>query len=206
MKGAALFDTMAQGVSARCDRMIGDARAEADAIVSEARSKAAAQREQTLAAVNAEKSVLDERWRQKADAEAVKAALAMQKSAVNAVLERVEQIIEETIAGPNFPAILDALLAEVMQVAEGDVVVLAPEGHVDHVRNWLQANGYGHLPVEASREMRDGVGVQDPKRSFRVSNTLYGRYARVEQETRRVCMTGLFGTESIGTPRAGSAG
>lgn len=196
MKGTALFETMAQGVTARCDRMIGDARAEAEAIVNEARSKAAAQRDQTLASVNAEKAVLDERWRLKAEAEAIKAALAMQKSAVNAVLERVEEIIEETIAGPNFPAVLDALLAEVMQAAEGDVVVLAPEAHADHVKQWLDTNGYGHLSVEGSRAMRDGVAVQDPSRSFRVSNTLYGRYARVEQETRRICMTGLFGTES----------
>jgi vacuolar-type H+-ATPase subunit E/Vma4 len=189
---------MAQGVSAQCDRMAGGARAEAEAIIAEARNKAVAQREHALASTQAEKAVLDERWRQKAEAEAIKAALAMQKLVVTSVLDRVEQIIEETVSGPHFPAILDALLAEVMAAAEGDVVVLAPEAHAGHVRAWLGANGYGHLPVEGSASMRDGVAVQDPSRTFRVSNTLSGRYARVEQETRRICMTGLFGNISAG--------
>lgn len=193
MKGSALLETMAQGVASQCDKLLSDARAEADAIVADAEAKVRTQREQALAAAESEKQLLDERWRLKAEAEAMKAELAMKKSAVNAVLAEVERIIGDTVNSPEFPGILDALLAELMTAASGDCVVLAPEAHVDHVRQWLSANGHGDLPVEVSAAVRDGVALQDHARTYRVSNTLSGRYARVEQETRRVCMTGLFG-------------
>src|SRR5690606_38856391 len=94
----------------------------------------------------------------------------------------------------EFPALLEAMLAELMTVAEGDVVVLGPESHLDTVKNWLASNGREGVPVEASREMRDGVAVQDPQRTYRISNTLSGRFRSVREEARKQCMLGLFGT------------
>ena len=193
MKGSALFDTMTAGVTARCNDMIGAARREAQGIVAEAQAKAAAQREQVMEATNTEMAVLDARWKLKGEAEAIRAELAMKKAAVNETLNQVEKAIQDTVSSPGFPAVLDALLGELMGAAEGGEVVVAPEAHVDHVRRWLSSNGHDGLSVEASSTLRDGVALQDPARTYRISNTLSGRYARVEQETRRACMTGLFG-------------
>ena len=193
MKGSALFDTMSTGIAAQCEANLDSAREEAATIASEAIAKTAAQRESALSATQSEMSLLDERWRQKAEAEATKAALAMKKTAVNKVLGEVQDAIDRIVKGPTFPMVLDSLLAEVMAIAEDDVVVLAPEAQVEGVQQWLSSHGHGGLKVEGSAALRDGVAVQDPARTYRISNTLSGRYSRVELEIRKICMTGLFG-------------
>jgi len=193
MKGSALFDTMSSGVAAQCDDTLDKARAEAAAIASEASATLSVQRESALSATQSEMSLLDERWRQKASAEATKAALTMKKAAVNKVLDEVQDAVDGIVNGPTFPAVLGSLLEEVMEVAETDVVVLAPEAHVDVVQQWLSSHGHGGLTVEGSASVRDGVALQDPARTYRISNTLSGRYSRVEQEIRKICVTGLFG-------------
>lgn len=192
MKGAALLETMARQVAAECERFRSEARSEAEAIVAEARAQAADLRAKTLDATAAEMRRLDERWRQKADAEAAKAALMMKNQAVHEVLGHVRERIRAIAEGPRFRDVLDALLAEVMDVAEDDIVVLAPQQYADHVRDWLAANGRGGVPVEGSASLWDGVAVQDPARTYRISNTLSGRFARVEEEARKLCMTQLF--------------
>jgi hypothetical protein len=66
------------------------------------------------------------------------------------------------------------------------------------VQNWLSGHGHAGMVVEASQEVWDGVALQDPARSYRISNTLTGRYGRVAQEARRLCMVKLFGQTSEG--------
>jgi hypothetical protein len=107
----------------------------------------------------------------------------------------VEQKIDETTSGRDFSQVLDALLEELMAASGNlkDVVVVAPDKFVAHVREWLGSHCRTGMDVEGSAALRDGVAIQDKKRSYRISNTLRGRYGRLEQETRRVCMTGLFG-------------
>jgi vacuolar-type H+-ATPase subunit E/Vma4 len=87
------------------------------------------------------------------------------------------------------------LLAELMEEApdSGDLQVLAPPAHADRVSSWLSNNGRAGVGVEGSEAFKDGVAVQDPGRTFRISNTLSGRFALMEQEIRKHCMTTLFG-------------
>ena len=119
----------------------------------------------------------------------------MKNEAVEAVLADVSRQVREIASGPAFGPILDSLLAELMGAAGSgdDMEVLAPEAHADHVRGWLERNGRGGLKVVGSREFWDGVAVQDAKRTYRISNTLTGRFGRVEQVARKHCMTALFG-------------
>ena len=194
MKGAALFETMSQQVASQCESNLSEAKREAQAIVAEARAQCAEQRETVLSVTHDELAALNERWRQKAEAEAAKAALGVKNAATQEVLRQVDGDIRSTVEGPEFEAVLDALLEELMAVEEGgdDFKVLAPEAHVDRVRNWLANNGHDGVPIETSPELWDGVALQDTNRTFRISNALTGRYSRVLEEARKICMTTLF--------------
>lgn len=193
MGDTSLFDTMARQVTEQCAGTLSEARQEAEAIQADARTKSNESWQSAMKTVDAELKLLEERWDQKARAEAAKAELAVQNEAVEAVLASVRVKIREAVEGPEFPQILKALLTEVMAVALEGVVVLAPESQIGHVKKLLSENGHGSLPVEGSSAVWDGVAVQDKQKTFRISNTLSGRYARVEDGARKLCMVTLFG-------------
>lgn len=194
MPGATLFETMTSQVEAEREAHLAEARERASQIRADAEQEAQASREAALKAAAQEKELLDLRLRQKAQAEASKAELAMRNETVEAVMRRVEAEIKSIVEGPNFPKILDALLTSLMDAAgDGEYVVLAPEKHVDHVRQWLESHGHSGVPVEGSPSAWDGVALQDHAKTYRISNTLTGRYRRVGQEARRHCMVSLFG-------------
>lgn len=195
---SALLETMSQQVASQCDGNRELARQEADAIRAQARSECSASRDGALKATHAETQKLAEKWTLKGEAEAAKAELMVQNLAVEEVLEEVRSRIREVVESDKFGGVLEALLAEVMEIAPEGILVLAPEGHVDKVKSWLQANGNGAVNVEASATMWDGVAVQDPKKTFRISNTLTGRFSRVQDKSRSVCMTTLFGSSEGG--------
>ena len=195
MKGTALLDTMARQVDEVYDGNLSAASESAEAILEEARQDCAALEEKTLASTAAEMDVLAERWRQKAEAEAAKAALVVQHDALHAVLEKVSEEIREIVSSDEFGPILDALLAELMADAPPDVIALAPPDHLDRVKKWLASNGNDKVPVEGAPNRQDGVAIQDRDRTFRISNTLSGRFSRVEQEARKHCMMSLFGKQ-----------
>ncbi len=198
MKGTALLDTMAQQVIAKCDSILREAREEADRIQAKARNDAEEKRNATIASAQSAIDAQDARSRQKAEAEASKADLVVKNEAVEAVLASVEAEVRKLAEGTEFPGLLESMLSELMAVAEGDVVVLGPEKHLDTVKGWLANNGRGDVPVEASPGMWDGVAVQDPKRTYRISNTLSGRFRAVREDARKQCMLGLFGTTQEG--------
>ena len=193
MGDSSLFDTMARQVSDRCESTLVEARREADAILEAARAKSKESRQDVMQATETEIKLLEERWIQKAQAEAAKAELSVQNEAVEAVLEALRAKIRAAVDGADFPSIIEALLTELMAEAPADVVVLAPESQVGHVEQLLAKNGHQGLPVEGSAVVWDGVAVQDKQRTFRISNTLSGRYARVEDGARKLCMVTLFG-------------
>lgn len=199
MSATALLDTMSKQVAEQCGQRKDSATTDAEEILAEARAKSVAKRESLLASTDSEMELLDLRWRQKARAEAAKADLSMKNDAVKAVMANVEAEARTIAEGGGFAGILDSLLAEVMAVAEGDIVVLAPENHVDHVSAWLGGNGHDGIAVEGSAAMWDGVAIQNPERSYRISNTLSGRYRRVGQEARKLCMRSMFGSGAEGT-------
>lgn len=192
--GSALLETMTAQVTEECEGNIATANEEAAGIKAEAEKKAAGQRETVEAATDAEMNRLDERWRQMASAEASRANLVVKNEAVKAVMQKVQARIRELVDSGEFPGILDALLNSLRDEISGNTVVVGPEKHLDHVRGWLSSNGYEGVSVEGSAEMWDGVAVQDPQRTYRISNTLTGRYGRVEQEARRLCMVKMFGS------------
>ncbi|MDP7639210.1 MAG: V-type ATP synthase subunit E family protein [Candidatus Hydrogenedentes bacterium] len=199
MSATALLDTMSKQVAAECDQRRANANGDAEAILAEARAKSAAKRESLTTSTDAKMELLDLRWRQKAEAEAAKADLSMKNEAVKAIMAEVEAKVRAIVEGDGFTEILDSLLAEVMAVAEGEVVVLAPDKQVGHVSAWLGDNGHGGVAVEASAHVWDGVAIQDPGRSYRISNTLTGRYRRVAEVARKICMRSLFGASAEGT-------
>ncbi len=194
--GSALLETMTARVTEECDGNRAAAQREADAIKADAESASAAQRVSMQATTNAEMDRLDERWRQMAHAEASRAELTVKSDAVNAVMQKVDAEIRRIVASDGFPALLDALLTTLSSEIQGDVVLLGPEDQVDHIKSWLSSNGHNGVTVQGSAELWDGVALQDPPRTYRISNTLTGRYARVEQDVRRVCMVNLFGGDA----------
>lgn len=198
MKGSALLETMARQVDEVYEGNLRVARDSARAIDEEAREACDAQETSTIKSTQAEVETLADRWRQKADTEAAKAALVVQNESVCAVLDRVDEEVRTLVAGKAFPAVLDALLEELMAAAPKGVVAIAPPDHVDHVKKWLAGNGHAKTKVEGSADTWDGVAVQDPDRTFRISNTLTGRLSRVEQQARKLCMTALFGGAGSG--------
>lgn len=204
MTGVALLETMAQQAAEECSQTVSHARDEQDAILREARAQSDARRETLLHTTADEMDALDKRWLLKGEAGAAKAALVVQNDAVREVLEGVRAEIGRMAEGPEFRAVIEALLAEVMAVAPENVIVLAPGPHVGHVRQWLGTNGYNGIPVEDAPALLDGVAVQDRERSFRISNTLSGRFARVEQAARKLCMETLF-EDNVPDPAARGA-
>ena len=61
---------------------------------------------------------------------------------------------------------------------------------------WLQANGHGSVEVESAAGLIDGIAVQDPQRTYRITNTLSSRFRLVEGEARKRCLGRLVGEEA----------
>lgn len=199
--GSALLETMTAQVTEQCDANRAAAQQEAEAIHAEATEQAQARRDALTAANDAEMNRLDERWRLMAHAEASRADLVVKNDAVQAVMQKVESEIRAVVDSAAFGGVLDALLTSLLNEYKGEdieAVLIAPQAHVAHVQQWLSANGHAGMSVEGSAEVWDGVALQDPARTYRISNTLTGRYARIGQEARRLCMVKLFGETTEG--------
>jgi vacuolar-type H+-ATPase subunit E/Vma4 len=197
MASPALFETMSRQVEAECAEHLAAARADADRILADARAKARASTEAALAAAKAERERLDTLWRQKAEAEAVRIELSMRNEVGEAILVQVESEVKRLVSTPQFSTVIESLMAELMGAVrdEKDIHVLGPPAHIDFVRRWLANHGRAGVAVEASEEFWDGVAVQNSARTWRISNTLMGRFARVDQEVRKHFMTTLFGSK-----------
>lgn len=192
----ALFERMSQSVQADCDRILSEARQEADRILAEGRRAADLEYTRGVEATRAEIELADRRERQRLEAEHEKAFLAVQHTVVEEVLNRATDEIARLTQGPEFGPVLDALLDEVLEAVPGrDLMVLAPPAHVDRIRERLQALGRAELEVQPSPGPLDGVAVQDLRRTFRVSNTLSGRFEAVHDEARKLAQARLFGRE-----------
>lgn len=195
MASPALFETMSRQVEAECTQHLATARAEAERILADARAKARASSEAVSASAKAERERLDTLWRQKAEAETVRIELSMRREVGEAILAQVASDVRRLVSTPQFSSVLENLLTELMAAVSGekDIQVLGPATQIDLVRQWLAGHGHTGVRVEGSEEFWDGVAVQNPARTWRISNTLMGRFARVDQDVRKHCMTTLFG-------------
>lgn len=198
MENKPLLDLMSAQVAARREEILLAARNEASQIKQDAQDRAEQRRKDTLAAVEGELSSLAKRSRERVEAEAKMVTLTTKDTITNEVLNQVAAELASIAAGPDFPAILDALLAELMAEATANVVVLAPSAHVDHCKQWLAANGHGGLVVEPLPSLKDGVAVQDPDHKFRFTNTLSARFIKREGELRKYSLNTLFPASNAG--------
>lgn len=192
MDNKPLLDLMSAQIAAQREQIAEEARKEAAKIREEARERATRRREETLAAVESELASLARRSRERVEAEAHMVTLTTKDTIVNEVLDGVASELASIAGGPDFPGILDALLAELMAEAPEDVVVLAPPAHVDHCKQWLASNGREGLAVEPLASLKDGVAVQDRNRRFRYTNTLSARFKKRESELRKYALNTLF--------------
>lgn len=191
-----LLELMTQQVEAERAEIDAASQREADAIQAQAQQEATSLRERTLRAVEAELSAAALRSRERAEAEAQMAVLTTKDTITSEILAAAQAELEKIAEGPGMSAVIESLLAEVLEGVGDDVVVLAPVAHVDTVTAWLNAHDRGGLAVTPLAELKDGVAIQDPAKSYRVTNTLSARFSRQESASRRSCVEQLFGGEN----------
>jgi vacuolar-type H+-ATPase subunit E/Vma4 len=192
MENNALLDLMSQQIATQREEIASVARDEAAQIQLSAQERTDQRRAETLHAVEGELAAMAARSRERIEAEAHMVTLTTKDTITNEVLASVEEALAECAASAEFPAILDALLAELMADSPSDVVVLAPEAHVDHCKRWLESHGHADLSVEALSGLADGVAIQDPARKFRFTNTLSARFRLQEGTLRKEALGRLF--------------
>jgi vacuolar-type H+-ATPase subunit E/Vma4 len=190
------FDTMAARVAEECAAEQADARREADRIIAATQERARERHEDVIAQTRADLASEAERAREIARAEAERAELAMRHTVAEEILERARQELLRMAAGDAFQPVIEALLAEVLQEAEDGMVVQVPKAQLDHCRRWLAGNGLARFTVEESRELVDGVAVQDRAQTYRISNTLSTRFVKLESAARKHCQERIFGARS----------
>ncbi len=195
---ARLRESMRAEVEKRKESLLAEARAEAACIVEEGRQAAEERREAVLRDVRAELDNLYRRSQARLKAETEKAELAVKDTVTEDVLAKVRERIAALAREDRFGDILEALLKEVIEASPPGVKILAPEAHVDRCREWLEANGHEGFEVEGAPWLRDGVAAEDPKRSFRLSNTLHGRLEKLEPLARKRTMERLFKEQTAG--------
>jgi len=184
---------MARQVEQGCEERLATANAEAEAIVAEARDRAAKRYAEAIERAKRDADQLAKRARDLAAVQAEQQAHSMQQAVADEILHTVDAELDRIAESPAFPAILEALLREVMTIAPAQAEVLAPPAHVERCRQWLASNGHAGIPVVPGATLRDGVAVQDAQRTFRVTNSLSSRFLKLENSARKVCLRLLFG-------------
>lgn len=192
---ASLYDTMKHEARVRCELVREKARDEAQRIVAAARQTAQEKRQQALDEGRRSANAYREDIRQRAQSEAGRATMTMRERVVDRILDEVHEELRAIAHGPRFPEIVCRLLAEVMEEAPGETVVLAPPAHTGACRQWLDAHGKASVPVEPEDRLWDGVAVTDVARSFRLTNTLTSRFEKCRVDARKAALQRLFGEQ-----------
>ena len=188
-----ILDTMASRAEAECSKHLSAAQKQADEIVSEARKRADDRYQKGLDRVRTELETQRTRARQLAEAEGDKLVLAAQHAVASEAMDQARERLQRMAASPEFADMVEQLLAEAVGVAQGEIVVLAPPAHVERCKAWLANNGHAGVEVIPSEEVPDGVAIQDTGRTYRITNSLSSRYAKLEQSARKFAMAYLFG-------------
>ena len=200
METKAFLDSMSGCAQRKRDEILAAARRDVDAIESDARQRAVASRDTRLAAVRAELESLAYREHERAQADASRAALAMQHEVVDGILQQAGTELNRLSAADAFGCTVVCLLDEAMRVAgraiKGPLRVLAPPAHVNPCAQWLGEHGFPEITVDASTEADGGVIVEDPRRTLRITNVLASRFGKLEGVARGYCMKKLFGPAS----------
>jgi len=196
MQSLPLLDMMSEQAARQRADLLAQAQDEAKAIRERAHAEAAARREEALRLAEEEFRAEAQRAQERADAEAHLVVLTTKDKITDEIMAEVLAELRKETAGPNFPRILEALLEELLRDAPAEVVVLTPPAHLEHCREWMEKHGHGSRPIEPLARLRDGVAIQDPERSYRITNTLTTRFQRNEGALRKLCQRRLFGKEA----------
>ncbi len=192
MEPKPLLDAITQRAHARRDSALTQAREDAEALVAQARQETAAQRESVLSETRAGIQQADREERERANAEMERATLTLRETVAEEVLGQVADEIRRVVSGPEFPALLALLIAEVLEEASPECRLLVPPDHASSCRDMLLAQGKSNIAIVPEPAMWDGVALEDASRSFRLTNTLRARFANREQDARKICLTTLF--------------
>ena len=179
----------------RCELIRETARDEAQRLVAAARQTAEEKRQQALDEGRLSANAYREDIRQRAQSEAERATMTMRERVVDRILDEVHEELRAIAQGPRFPELVCRLLAEVMEEAPGDAVVLAPPAHTAACRQWLDAHEKTGVPVEPENRLWDGIAVTDRARSFRLTNSLTGRFEKCRAAARKAALQRLFGEQ-----------
>jgi len=117
----------------------------------------------------------------------------MEQSIADEILHSVGFELEKAAQSPTFPAIFDALLAELMDGAPQNATVTVPVSFAARARAWLDSHGLAGVTVAESAAMRDGCSMHDAAHTYRITNSLSSRLSKLQNESRRVCLDALFG-------------
>jgi vacuolar-type H+-ATPase subunit E/Vma4 len=191
MEGQGLFDTLTQQANQDCEQKAERARQEADSIHDGARRESARRREAALEAIDAELDAAARSARTMAEIEADKLELSLHSTLTEHALADVAAKLEHVTQSGAFPGILEALLAELLAVADTGTV-LVPAAHEAHCRSWLQGNGHADRAMQVDASLTDGVAVHDDATACRITNSLSMRFAKLDDEARRICAERLF--------------
>jgi len=191
----ALLDTMARQVAQKCEEHLAAARQKADATVAEARAKAESRRARALEQAHAEADRLAKRALELALRAAENETMSMEHAVADEVLMSAGVELDRLAAGERFPGILEGMLAELVQYSPKTGIILAHPAHVEVCRAWLQKKGADGYTVQADPDLVDGVAYQDAQHTYRITNSLGARFAKVQNEARRICLDTLFGVK-----------
>ncbi len=197
MSTSSLLETMTREVEHKCARILDSAREEEACLLAAAREGVVRRRDKAVRAAETELAKMAQHARERAEAEAEMVVLTTKDTITDEILASVAEKLGRIVPTPEFPAILEALLAEALLDAPGAEVVLAPTAHVDHCRDWLAANGHGKLEVQGRDSLVDGIALQDRACRFRVTNTLSARLVNQEGRLRKLCITRLLPGDSV---------
>lgn len=192
MERPTLFHTMVEEASRQCEDKHDRARKEAEAILDKARRTSAERRRVALETARSELEAAAQQARRVAAIEAEKANWAAEHAVAKDILHRVQDELARLTDSDAFPAILEALLKELLPELHSGRVVMVPLPYVERCQAWIRDLRAEGVTVEGFPALRDGGVVQDPKRTFRITNTLSGRCAKLEHIARKLCTTRLF--------------
>ncbi|MBX7256278.1 MAG: hypothetical protein K1Y02_07935 [Candidatus Hydrogenedentes bacterium] len=193
----ALMDTMARLTAQQCEDKLAEARQKADAIIADAKAKAESRRTKALEQAHAEAERLAKRALELAMRAAENETMTMEHAVADEVLVSAGVELERLAKSERFPGILEGMLAELVAYAPKTGIILAPSAHVEVCQAWIQKQGLSGLSVQPDPYLADGVAYQDAEHTYRITNSLSARFAKVQNEARRICLETLFG-EKVG--------
>lgn len=192
MQSPALLELMTEQAARQSKEIVARARQEADAIREAARARSEGHRSDFLRVLESDLTGQARRSRERAEAAAHMVVLTTKDTITDEIMTRARAELQRIQSTPELPGIIDALLEELLRDAPKEgIVVLAHPQQTERVREWLKQHGYD-LPVEPLASLKDGVAIQDAEKSYRVTNTLSARLARLESDLRKGVIHDLF--------------